>query len=69
MDRIRKDMPGFVAVTATASSSSLILMKPGVKEQITVMAFNGAGIRDTARTLKVGVNTVIRTLKNSHHDE
>ncbi|KGT03782.1 hypothetical protein GY32_23015 [Escherichia coli] len=28
MDRIRKDMPGFVAVTATASSSSLILMKP-----------------------------------------
>ncbi|KIZ65746.1 transposase, partial [Escherichia coli] len=43
--------------------------KPGVKEQITVMAFNGAGIRDTARTLKVGVNTVIRTLKNSHHDE
>jgi len=43
--------------------------KPGVKEQSTVMAFNGAGIRDTARTLKVGVNTVIRTLKNSHHDE
>ncbi|ENC32938.1 insA C-terminal domain protein, partial [Escherichia coli P0299438.8] len=38
-------------------------------EQITVMAFNGAGILDTARTLKVGVNTVIRTLKNSHHDE
>ena len=43
--------------------------KPGVKEQITVLAFNGAGIRDTARTLKVGINTVIRTLKNSHHDE
>ncbi|EFF9497449.1 IS1 family transposase [Escherichia coli] len=37
--------------------------KPRVKEQITVMAFNGAGIRDTARTLKVGVNTVIRTFK------
>jgi transposase-like protein len=43
--------------------------KPGVKEQITVMAFNGAGVRDTARTLKVGINTVIRTLKNSHYDE
>ncbi|EFP72942.1 insertion element iso-IS1N protein insA [Shigella dysenteriae 1617] len=27
------------------------------------MAFNGAGVRDTARTLKIGINTVIRTLK------
>ena len=26
-------------------------------------------VRDTARTLKVGINTVIRTLKNSRHDE
>ncbi|ACT05818.1 Insertion element protein [Dickeya chrysanthemi Ech1591] len=39
--------------------------KPGVKEQITEMAFNGAGVRDTARTLKGGINTIIRTLKNS----
>ncbi|ENZ9096436.1 IS1 family transposase [Enterobacter asburiae] len=37
--------------------------KPGVKEQITEMAFNGAGVRDTARTLKVDINTVIRTFK------
>ncbi|EPL7543803.1 IS1 family transposase [Klebsiella pneumoniae] len=37
--------------------------KPGVKEQITEMAFNGAGVRDTARTLKIGINTVIRTFK------
>lgn len=43
--------------------------KPGVKEQITEMAFNGAGIRDTARTLKIGINTVIRTLKNSRRSE
>ncbi|HFI8955679.1 TPA: IS1-like element transposase, partial [Escherichia coli] len=43
--------------------------KPGVKEQITEMAFNGAGVRDTARTLKIGINTVIRTLKNSRHEE
>ncbi|AHA63110.1 Transposase [Shigella dysenteriae 1617] len=39
--------------------------KPGIKELITEMAFNGAGVRDTARTLKIGINTVIRTLKNS----
>ncbi len=39
--------------------------KPGVKEQITEMAFNGAGVRDTVRALKIGINTVIRTLKNS----
>ncbi|MBN3048963.1 IS1 family transposase [Pectobacterium brasiliense] len=37
--------------------------KPGVKEHITEMAFNGAGVRDTARTLKVGINTVILTFK------
>jgi len=43
--------------------------KPGVKEQITEMAFNGAGVRDTARMLKVGINIVIRTLENSRHDE
>lgn len=28
MDRIRKDMPSFIAVTTIAYSSSLILMKP-----------------------------------------
>ncbi|HBN1934233.1 TPA: IS1 family transposase [Escherichia coli] len=37
--------------------------KPGVKEQIVEMAHNGAGVRDTARTLKIGINTVIRTFK------
>ncbi len=43
--------------------------KPGVKDQITEMAFKGAGVRDTPRTLKIGINTVIRTLKNSRHEE
>ncbi|HEE0080741.1 TPA: hypothetical protein R8G83_001762 [Citrobacter youngae] len=33
------------------------------------MAFNDAGGRDADRTLKFGINTVIRTLKNSRHDE
>ncbi|UCQ26955.1 IS1 family transposase [Edwardsiella tarda] len=37
--------------------------KPGVKEQNTKMAFNGTGVRDTARTLKIGINTVIRGFK------
>ncbi|WP_404999866.1 IS1-like element transposase [Escherichia coli] len=27
------------------------------------MAHNCAGVHDTARTLKIGINTVIRTLK------
>ena len=39
--------------------------KPGVKEQIVEMAVNGSGVRDTVRVLKVGINTVIRTLKKS----
>lgn len=29
------------------------------------MAFDGSGVRDTARVLKIGINTVIRALKNS----
>ncbi|OZI14248.1 hypothetical protein CE195_09990 [Sodalis-like symbiont of Philaenus spumarius] len=29
------------------------------------MAFNGAGVRDTARTLKISINTVIPALKSS----
>ncbi|ELH7068926.1 hypothetical protein Q9F08_000117 [Salmonella enterica subsp. enterica serovar Kentucky] len=35
--------------------------KPGVKEHIVDMAFNGADVRDTAKTLKIGINTVICT--------
>ncbi|HCY2006161.1 TPA: IS1 family transposase, partial [Escherichia coli] len=35
--------------------------KPGIKELSTEMTVNGAGVRDTTRTLKTGVNTVIRT--------
>ena len=38
---------------------------PGIKEQIVDMAMNGSGVNDTARTLNIGVNTVLRTLKNS----
>ncbi|MEV3841716.1 IS1 family transposase [Aeromonas enteropelogenes] len=37
--------------------------KPGVKDKIVDMAFNGSGVRDTARVLKIGINTVIRTPK------
>ncbi|MFP9229260.1 transposase [Pectobacterium cacticida] len=40
-----------------------------MKEQIVDMAHNGAGVRDTARTLKIGINTVIRALKNAHQSE
>lgn len=32
-------------------------------------SFNGVGVCDIAITLKVDINTVIRTLKNAHHDE
>ncbi|MCN5733638.1 IS1-like element transposase [Escherichia coli] len=35
--------------------------KPGVKDQITEIAFNDAGVSDTAHTLKIGINTISRT--------
>jgi insertion element IS1 protein InsB len=38
---------------------------PQLKEQISDMAMNGSGIRDTARVLKISPNTVIETLKKS----
>jgi transposase-like protein len=38
---------------------------PQFKEQISDMAMNGSGIRDTARVLKISPNTVIETLKKS----
>ena len=39
--------------------------KPGVKEKIVEMAFNSAGVRDTARVLKISKNMVTSVLKNS----
>lgn len=72
MVRTLKAMTDFAAVTATAFfklTYTYEARKPGIKELITEMAFNGAGVRDTARTLKIGINTVIRTLKNSRQSE
>ncbi|EAR0283665.1 hypothetical protein YS65_003269 [Salmonella enterica subsp. enterica] len=43
--------------------------KPGVKEQLIEMAFSSAGVCDTTRTLNIGINTVINTLKNSRRSE
>ena len=37
--------------------------QPGMKEKVIDMALNGSGIRDTARVLKVHMNTVMSTLK------
>lgn len=39
--------------------------EPGVKQQIEDIAMNGGGIRDTARILGIGKNTVISALKKS----
>ena len=39
---------------------------PEVKQQVSEMAINGSGIRDTARVLKISPTTVIETLKKSH---
>jgi transposase-like protein len=39
---------------------------PEVKQQISDMAINGSGIRDTARVLKISPTTVIEELKKSH---
>lgn len=38
---------------------------PGTAEQVVELAMNNAGIRDTARTMHISINAVVRTLKNS----
>ena len=38
---------------------------PEVKQQISDMAINGSGIRDTARVLKISPTTVIEELKKT----
>jgi hypothetical protein len=38
---------------------------PTVKQQIVEMTLNGSGIRDIARVLQVGPNTVIKELKKA----
>lgn len=38
------------------------------KEKIVDIAMNDSGVRDIVRTLKVGINTVIRTLKNARQN-
>ncbi|OKP01943.1 transposase [Xenorhabdus eapokensis] len=38
---------------------------PGVKEQVIDIAMNNTDARNTTRVLKIEINTVIRTLKNS----
>ncbi len=39
--------------------------KPDVKDKTVDTTFNGAGVRDADRVLKIGTSTVLRTLKNS----
>ena len=40
-----------------------------VKDQIVQMSINGSGIRDTARVLKISINTVSSTLKKSEPNQ
>ncbi|WP_445375706.1 IS1-like element transposase [Photorhabdus tasmaniensis] len=40
----------------------------GIKKQFVNLAMNNAGIRNTSRTLHIGINAVVQTLKNFPHD-
>jgi transposase len=39
--------------------------QPVIKDQVIDMALNESGIRDTARVLKINMNTVMSTLKKA----
>ncbi len=43
--------------------------KEGIKEQVVTMEMNGSGVRDISRVLNIGLNTVLRTLKNSNQSK
>ena len=48
---------------------SYVAYAPQVKQQISDMAMNGSGIRDTARVLGISPTTVIETLKKKSEVE
>ncbi|PXW45337.1 InsA-like protein [Klebsiella oxytoca] len=43
--------------------------KPGIRQAIVDMATQGTGCRATARSLHIGLNTVLRHLKNAPHSD
>ena len=47
-------------------SSRYIDAKPETHQTIVDMAMNGSGCRDTARVLKISLNTVLHHLKKLH---
>ncbi len=65
MGRDLKVVTVFATVTATACFCSLIPVNPVSSESKSESpgCIQRAGIRYTARTLKISINTVIRTLK------
>lgn len=54
-------------VVAVLSFETIVTLGylPEVKQQISDMAINGSGIRDTARVLKISPTTVIEELKKN----
>ncbi|STP83685.1 InsA N-terminal domain [Edwardsiella ictaluri] len=59
--RALKVVTGFAVVIATHYSRSIIPMRP-VRPESKSMVFKGGGALDTARTPKIDISTVIRTL-------
>ncbi|MGU0016245.1 IS1-like element transposase [Escherichia coli] len=61
------DISAISALTAVkhGNCSSLTPLQPGMHQKIIDMAMNGVGCRATARIMGVGLNTILRHLKNS----
>lgn len=69
--RTAQGKPRFLCQNDSCSRSFILdysyqACRPGVKEQISEMALNGSGIRDTSRVLKISVTTVISELKKKN---
>jgi transposase-like protein len=65
-----KVLPGINVISALTavkhgSSPSLMPLLSPVHQKIIDMAMNGVGCRATARLMGVGLNTILRHLKNS----
>ncbi|GAB0524881.1 hypothetical protein MC04F11_37060 [Escherichia coli] len=66
-----KALPDISAISALTAvkhgncSSLTLASQPGTHQKIIDMAMNGVGCRATARIMGVGLNTILRHLKNS----
>ncbi|OUK66046.1 hypothetical protein BZY49_16970 [Klebsiella pneumoniae] len=65
LERLLGLLSAFEVVVWMTEQFTYTASQPGTHQKIIDMAMNGVGCRATARIMGVGLNTILRHLKNS----